>query len=441
MIETQSCQAVFSAHLTICNRTLGRALRASGQTPPVTPRQTLESRQHSSFDSPTSTPLRDCSNSECKRLLPQAAQCTIFEEGDRQLNPEGANANKTPWSPHQGQRLREALKKGRVSLLSAAARLAIQGTEIENSGTGKVVEPKPQRRQSKERDEEQVSQARGGEGGSGTLARSGGLKGMTSGIVDIPCIPIVFPGTLSMNSPRMCLEAAGQGDRKRLSISEDRDRNFENVYEKEMKTSCISLSKGAAGQEGRMYMREGSTSFNGAAGEEERELNNAYEQGEGPQHNERAGNRPAHPYHPSFRPSLKELSLSNTSSVYRSLSYSNTSSSESASEHSETRGGERGGGGERKSGGEVGGPFSVRRSALQQSALYEASNAIVASGLVAMTKATATATSPHHRDKQAQPEHAFVKPAGELSFELELEQARKVSAALHFAYRMQIDQR
>ncbi len=139
VIETQSCQAVFSAHLPSITRVNpGRALRASGQTPPVTPRQTLESRQHSSVDSPTSTPLRDCSNSECKRLLP--AQCTIFEEGDRQFTLEGASASKTPWSPHQGQRLREALKKGHLSLLSAAARLAIQGTEIENSGTGKVVE-------------------------------------------------------------------------------------------------------------------------------------------------------------------------------------------------------------------------------------------------------------------------------------------------------------
>ena len=125
-----------------------------------------------------------------------------------------------------GRRLRQALKKGHVSLLSAAARLTIQGTEIENSVTGKVVEPKSQRRKSKEKghavDEEQVSQARGGEGGSGTLARSGGLKGMTSGIVDIPCIPIAFLGTLSMESPFVCLEAAGQSDKKRLSISEDR---------------------------------------------------------------------------------------------------------------------------------------------------------------------------------------------------------------------------
>jgi hypothetical protein len=210
------------------------------------------------------------------------------------------------------------------------------------------------------------------------------LKGMTSGIIDIPCIPIVFPGILSMDSPRMCLEAAGQGDRKRLSISEDRDRNFKNVYEKEMKTSCISLSKpGAAGQEGRLYMREGSTSLKGATGVEERELSNAYEQGEGPQHNESAENRPAHPYHPSFRPRLKELSVSNTSSVYRSLLYSNTSFLESACEQLETKGRGRGGERERKSGGEVGGPFSVRRSALQQSALHEASNAMVASGLVA----------------------------------------------------------
>ena len=81
----------------------------------------------------------------------------------------------------------------------------------------------------------------------------------------------------------------------------------------------------------------------------------------------------------------------------------------------------------------------MRRSALQQSALVEASNAIVDSGLVAMTKATATATSLYH--KQAQQDHALVKPAEELSFELELEQAGKVSAALHFAYRMQIEQR
>ncbi len=104
VIETQSCQAVFSAHLPSITRVNpGRALRASGQTPPVTPWQTLESRQHSSVDSPTSTPLRDCSNSECKRLLP--AQCTIFEEGDRQFTLEGASASK-----------------------------------IENSGTGKVVE-------------------------------------------------------------------------------------------------------------------------------------------------------------------------------------------------------------------------------------------------------------------------------------------------------------
>ena len=230
----------------------------------------------------------------------------------------------------------------------------------------------------------------------------------------------MFPGTLSMDSPRKCLEAAGQGDRKRLSISEDRDTNFENMFEKETKTS-LSLSKGAAG-------------------EEEKELSKAYEQGEGPQYNESAENRPANPCHPSFRPRLKELSGSKTTYVYRSLLYSNTSSSESASEQLETRGGERGGGGERKSGGEVGGPFSVRRSALQQSALLEASNAIVASGLVAMKKATATATSLDH--KQAQSKHALVKPAEELSLELELEHAKLVSAAyLSAKCRMQIEQR
>ena len=149
--------------------------------------------------------------------------------------------------------------------------------------------------------------------------------------------------------------------------------------------------------------------------------------------------RSSHPYHSSFWSGLKELSASNTSSIYRSLLYSNTSPSASVSEQpctNQQQGKEEG---EEEVRGNQEGRWEFETECLTTVSTPWGSNTIVTSDLVTMTKTTVTSTRPHHR--HAHPEFALVKTVEELRFELVLEQSRKVSTALHFVYRMRIEQR